>query len=149
MMLYLWNMWSVVCPETRIATACCTPAFIIFRTADRRKSWKSNPSHPAAFVAFGHSLRRLVAGKASHQLSPGLSIETSSEESGRILAFPVFVCKAVNSILRPFKSTCPQKIPFASPGLVRLHDKGAAGDVVMLSACDANELIAAGWAVAV
>jgi hypothetical protein len=86
-------MCGVECPLIFIATACYTPARILLRTADRRKSWNNSPSHPAFFVALSHSFRRFLALKAYHHESfvSGSSIATSSLLSGKTLARPDFV----------------------------------------------------------
>jgi hypothetical protein len=86
-------MCGVECPLTFNATACCTPARIILRTADRRKSWNRSPSHPAFFVALSYSFRRFLALKAYHHDSfvSGSSIATGSLLSGKTLACLDFV----------------------------------------------------------
>src|SRR5262249_1296052 len=58
-------MLRVRWPDTAMATRSGTPARTMFRTAERRRSWKSRSGRPAALHADRHALRKSPSGPPS------------------------------------------------------------------------------------
>jgi hypothetical protein len=59
-MLQRWNTEAVSCPEIDIATFCCTPTRIRFRTPHRRRSCRNLPSRVLkSIIEIMHFLRYL------------------------------------------------------------------------------------------
>ena len=129
-MLYRRKIAALWCPEIDMATGSLTPARIMFRTAERLRSWKISPGWPAAVVAARHHFRSTVAdtgenlgGGHGPLLSLSRHCEDVLDDDGHVPGpVPTRVIDTARAYVVERKAECRRNERLAAPALLRVSD---------------------------